>query len=160
LSVRPSCSYTFPLAVVDKSRVETFILCLFVQMYSGYSASVSAEPGHFPHITMSDKQHFQFSPEDDAIHTATMEKFHEIEKGKGVDEVDVVNVSKDAKAKVVADDILTIPDRSVSIEHVERLSIPPTPLTKKQKLKKHWKRFWFCYLVGGFVFLAIFLPLL
>jgi hypothetical protein len=31
---------------------------------------------------------------------------------------------------------------------------------KKQKFRRHWARFWCCYLVGAIVFLAIFLPIL
>ncbi|GAB1213865.1 hypothetical protein ATERTT37_003018 [Aspergillus terreus] len=30
---------------------------------------------------------------------------------------------------------------------------------KKQKFRRHWARFWCCYLVGAIVFLAIFLPI-
>ncbi|KAL4895635.1 hypothetical protein BDV59DRAFT_211275 [Aspergillus ambiguus] len=30
---------------------------------------------------------------------------------------------------------------------------------KRQRIRRHWKRFWFCYTIGGIVFLAIFLPI-
>ena len=39
------------------------------------------------------------------------------------------------------------------------LSLTRTP-TGKQKLMRHWKRFWFFYCIGNIVFLAIFLPIL
>lgn len=32
--------------------------------------------------------------------------------------------------------------------------------TRGEKLRRHWKRFWFIYLVGNIIFLAIFLPIL
>lgn len=32
--------------------------------------------------------------------------------------------------------------------------------TISQKVSKHWKRFWCCYLVGNILFLAVFLPIL
>ncbi|KAJ5716263.1 hypothetical protein N7493_008174 [Penicillium malachiteum] len=33
-----------------------------------------------------------------------------------------------------------------------------TTQTRKQRLARHWKRFWFCYCIGNVIFLAIFLP--
>ncbi|KAI9148381.1 hypothetical protein HJFPF1_12212 [Paramyrothecium foliicola] len=44
----------------------------------------------------------------------------------------------------------------VHIEDVQPLGKKPT---KKQRLRRHCLRFWFCYLVGLIIFLAIFLPL-
>ncbi|KNG87591.1 hypothetical protein ANOM_005441 [Aspergillus nomiae NRRL 13137] len=49
------------------------------------------------------------------------------------------------------------------IEHVENAgSEVPGQRRKAVKLKvqRHFRRFWFCYLLGGVIFLAIFLPLL
>lgn len=49
------------------------------------------------------------------------------------------------------------------VEHVESLggiSLATTKKTRKQRLARHWKRFWCCYLVGNITFLAIFLPIL
>ncbi|GAB1198105.1 hypothetical protein APSETT444_007413 [Aspergillus pseudonomiae] len=49
------------------------------------------------------------------------------------------------------------------IEHVENAgSEVPGQRKKAVKLKvqRHFRRFWFCYLLGGVIFLAIFLPLL
>jgi hypothetical protein len=49
------------------------------------------------------------------------------------------------------------------VEHVESvggISLSITNQTRKQKLARHWKRFWCCYLVGNVIFLAIFLPVL
>ncbi|KAJ5220250.1 hypothetical protein N7468_009454 [Penicillium chermesinum] len=33
-----------------------------------------------------------------------------------------------------------------------------TTRTRRQKFAAHWRRFWFCYLLGNVIFLAIFLP--
>lgn len=49
------------------------------------------------------------------------------------------------------------------LEHVESVggvSLAITPQTRKQKMVRHWKRFWCCYLVGNIIFLAVFLPIL
>jgi len=50
------------------------------------------------------------------------------------------------------------------IAHVTQIKAVQWPkmkkLTRWQKLKRHWARFWFCYLLACVVFLAIFLPLL
>jgi hypothetical protein len=46
------------------------------------------------------------------------------------------------------------------IETVEKSSEKDIQETRIQKVKKHYRRFWCCYLVGGIIFLAIFLPLL
>lgn len=43
---------------------------------------------------------------------------------------------------------------------IEELQAGGKPLTKKQKVKKHLRRFWGCYLVLGFVGLAAGLPIL
>lgn len=48
----------------------------------------------------------------------------------------------------------------IDLVHLEDIQEDDQKPTKKQKLVRHWKRFWFCYLVGLVVFLAIFLPLL
>ncbi|KAI1847931.1 hypothetical protein JX266_006044 [Neoarthrinium moseri] len=57
----------------------------------------------------------------------------------------------------------TFPDGSkkdVGFEHLETVKSAESKPTKKEKLKRHFKRFWLCYLIAGIVFLAIFLPLL
>ncbi|KAI3317570.1 hypothetical protein HD806DRAFT_526933 [Xylariaceae sp. AK1471] len=41
------------------------------------------------------------------------------------------------------------------VEH----AAPKRQLTRWQQLKRHWARFWCCYLLAGVIFLAIFLPL-
>lgn len=46
------------------------------------------------------------------------------------------------------------------IETVEKASEKSNKRTRMQKVKHHYRRFWCCYLVGGIIFLAIFLPLL
>ena len=46
------------------------------------------------------------------------------------------------------------------LEEAKGLSLEKTPTTMSQKVGKHWKRFWCCYLVGNVIFLAIFLPIL
>jgi hypothetical protein len=54
-------------------------------------------------------------------------------------------------------------NKGIDIEHVETVEKPSEKENKKsrvQKVKLHYRRFWCCYLVGGIIFLAIFLPLL
>ncbi|KAI9036444.1 DUF3712 domain-containing protein [Aspergillus affinis] len=46
-----------------------------------------------------------------------------------------------------------------SSEHVEAAHEPET-LGKRQKAKRHFRRFWCCYLLAAIIFLAIFLPIL
>ncbi|KAI1815077.1 hypothetical protein GGS20DRAFT_584889 [Poronia punctata] len=52
------------------------------------------------------------------------------------------------------------------VEHISRIDTQtPPPYKKKkqtrwQKLKRHWARFWCCYMLAGVIFLAILLPLL
>lgn len=46
------------------------------------------------------------------------------------------------------------------VESAGGLSLATTHRTRKEKLKQHWKRFWFLYLIGNIIFLAIFLPIL
>lgn len=51
----------------------------------------------------------------------------------------------------------------VDVEHLESVSVDEKPgriRATNQKVKRHIRRFWCCYLIGGIVFLAIFLPLL
>lgn len=40
------------------------------------------------------------------------------------------------------------------------LSLETRKLKRKEKLQRHWKRFWCLYLIGNVIFLAIFLPVL
>ena len=54
-------------------------------------------------------------------------------------------------------------DESSQLEQVGSaggLSLETRQLKRSEKLKRHWKRFWCCYLVGNVIFLAIFLPIL
>lgn len=46
------------------------------------------------------------------------------------------------------------------VESAGGLSLVTTNRTRKEKLARHWKRFWCCYLIGNIIFLAIFLPVL
>ncbi|KAJ5626275.1 hypothetical protein N7510_002584 [Penicillium lagena] len=53
-------------------------------------------------------------------------------------------------------------DDSSQLEHVTSaggLSLETRQLKRKEKLQRHWKRFWCVYLVGNVIFLAIFLPI-
>ncbi|KAJ5145355.1 hypothetical protein N7448_002747 [Penicillium atrosanguineum] len=45
------------------------------------------------------------------------------------------------------------------IESAGGLSLHKVP-TRKEKLQRHWKRFWLFYCIGNVIFLAIFLPIL
>ncbi|OOQ84520.1 hypothetical protein PEBR_29860 [Penicillium brasilianum] len=45
------------------------------------------------------------------------------------------------------------------VESVGGVSLATTHRTRKQKMARHWKRFWCCYLVGNIIFLAILLPI-
>ncbi|KAI0008256.1 hypothetical protein F4779DRAFT_618811 [Xylariaceae sp. FL0662B] len=51
-------------------------------------------------------------------------------------------------------------NESSSADHVHEKAAVATPLTKKQKFKRHCGRFWWWYLIGLIIFLAIFLPIL
>lgn len=46
------------------------------------------------------------------------------------------------------------------LEHVENIQPKPARLSRTQKIKKHFRRFWCCYLVGLVIFLAVALPVL
>ncbi|KAL4736076.1 hypothetical protein BDV11DRAFT_211567 [Aspergillus similis] len=52
--------------------------------------------------------------------------------------------------------------KDTEIEHVEAIasggSLEKGKPRKRQRLKRHFARFWCCYLLGGTIFLAIFLP--
>jgi hypothetical protein len=45
------------------------------------------------------------------------------------------------------------------IQSTGGLSLTKVP-TRKEKLQRHWKRFWLFYCIGNVIFLAIFLPIL
>ncbi|KAI1406378.1 hypothetical protein F4819DRAFT_481847 [Hypoxylon fuscum] len=51
-------------------------------------------------------------------------------------------------------------DATSSADHVQEKTAAAVPLTKKQKFKRHCGRFWWWYLIGHIIFLAIFLPIL
>ncbi|KAL7625744.1 hypothetical protein AAE478_004967 [Parahypoxylon ruwenzoriense] len=51
-------------------------------------------------------------------------------------------------------------DDASSVDHVHEKTAAAAPLTKKQKFKRHCRRFWWWYLIGLIIFLAIFLPIL
>lgn len=40
------------------------------------------------------------------------------------------------------------------------LSLETRKLKRKEKVQRHWKRFWCLYLIGNVIFLAILLPVL
>lgn len=54
--------------------------------------------------------------------------------------------------------------KGAEIEHVEALasggSLEKGKPGKRQRLKRHFARFWCCYLLAGTIFLATFLPVL
>lgn len=50
--------------------------------------------------------------------------------------------------------------KGVELEHLESVHDKKAKMTRKEKLRRHWKRYWICYLIGGIIFSAIFLPLL
>ncbi|KAI1215173.1 uncharacterized protein F4807DRAFT_406187 [Annulohypoxylon truncatum] len=51
-------------------------------------------------------------------------------------------------------------DDASSTDHVQEKEAAATPLTKKQKFKRHCGRFWWWYLIGAIVLLAILLPII
>ncbi|KAI1658839.1 hypothetical protein F4813DRAFT_30981 [Daldinia decipiens] len=51
-------------------------------------------------------------------------------------------------------------DETSSADHVTEKTPVAALLTKKQKFKRHCRRFWWWYLIGLIIFLAIFLPIL
>ncbi|KAI0378165.1 hypothetical protein F5Y04DRAFT_164440 [Hypomontagnella monticulosa] len=51
-------------------------------------------------------------------------------------------------------------DDASSADHVTEKAAVAAPVTKKEKFKRHCGRFWWWYLIGLIVFLAIFLPIL
>ncbi|KAI1099122.1 hypothetical protein F4804DRAFT_345768 [Jackrogersella minutella] len=51
-------------------------------------------------------------------------------------------------------------DASSTTDHVQEKAAVATPLTKKQKVRRHCGRFWVWYLVGSIILLAILLPIL
>ncbi|RAH80637.1 hypothetical protein BO86DRAFT_433035 [Aspergillus japonicus CBS 114.51] len=55
-----------------------------------------------------------------------------------------------------------LPSEGVDNEHLEKtksISLEPGKRTRGQRLRRHWRRFWCCYVVGSIIFLAIFLPI-
>lgn len=52
-----------------------------------------------------------------------------------------------------------LPAENESGEEHEK-SAPPPPLTKWQKVKRHFRRFWICYLIAAIILAAILLPCL
>lgn len=58
--------------------------------------------------------------------------------------------------------LLTPGDGDQSLKKSESaggLSLTKTP-TRKERARRHWKRFWLVYCIGNVIFLAIFLPIL
>lgn len=49
-------------------------------------------------------------------------------------------------------------DDASSIDHVQEKG--PPPLTKRQKIKRHYRKWWWAHLLGLIIFLAIILPIL
>lgn len=59
--------------------------------------------------------------------------------------------------------LATVGDGDAKLEPVASaggVSLATTNRTMKEKLLHHWKRFWFLYLVGNVILLAIMLPIL
>lgn len=83
--------------------------------------------------------------------------------GKTIDDRPAYLSSDDAKYSLgVHRGPLAIAVDDPKLEKVETsggLSLATTQ-TRKEKLARHWKRFWCCYLIGNVIFLAIFLPVL
>ncbi|PYH78351.1 hypothetical protein BO82DRAFT_342919 [Aspergillus uvarum CBS 121591] len=55
-----------------------------------------------------------------------------------------------------------LPSEGVDNEHLEKtrsISLEPGKRTRAQRLRRHWRRFWCCYVFGSIIFLAIFLPI-
>ncbi|KAF7715338.1 Uncharacterized protein PECH_007249 [Penicillium ucsense] len=53
-------------------------------------------------------------------------------------------------------------DENSKLEQVDSaggVSLATTHRTRRQRMARHWKRFWCCYLIGNIIFLAIFLPI-
>lgn len=46
------------------------------------------------------------------------------------------------------------------VETAKTITLEKIQRTPTQKLARHWKRFWCCYLFWNVIFLAIFLPIL
>ncbi|KAL5360485.1 hypothetical protein BJX96DRAFT_184575 [Aspergillus floccosus] len=64
--------------------------------------------------------------------------------------------SEEKKSKGIAS------SAGVDVEHLESVGMDEKPgriRATNQKVKRHLRRFWCCYLIAGIVFLAIFLPL-
>ncbi|RAH40654.1 DUF3712 domain-containing protein [Aspergillus brunneoviolaceus CBS 621.78] len=55
-----------------------------------------------------------------------------------------------------------LPSEGVDNEHLEKtrsISLEPGKRTRAQRLRRHWGRFWCCYVFGSIIFLTIFLPI-
>lgn len=51
----------------------------------------------------------------------------------------------------------------VAIEHVETantISLEKREKTRAERARRHWARFWCCYIFWSLIFLAVFLPVL
>jgi hypothetical protein len=55
------------------------------------------------------------------------------------------------------DDPGALEDNGSSVDHVQEKQ---PPLTRWQKVKRHFRRFWWAYLIGFVILLAILLPVL
>ena len=55
------------------------------------------------------------------------------------------------------DDPEALEDNGSSVDHVQEKQ---PPLTRWQKVKRHFRRFWWAYLIGFVILLAILLPVL
>lgn len=85
--------------------------------------------------------------------------------GKNLDDRPAYLSSDDAKYSlgVHRGPLLGAHDEGSKLEQVESaggVSLATTHRTAKQKIARHWKRFWCCYLIGNIIFLAVFLPIL
>ncbi|KAI6081853.1 hypothetical protein F4821DRAFT_248372 [Hypoxylon rubiginosum] len=66
----------------------------------------------------------------------------------------------DGEGERASDAPLRPSEDASSASHVQEKVPPVVPLTKRQKVRRHCGRFWWWYLIGLIIFLAIFLPIL
>lgn len=79
--------------------------------------------------------------------------------------VDVPESSKRGKGKGRADELTktttAASGNKIDLVHLEDVQDEDVPkLNKKQKFRRHCVRFWFCYVLGAVILLAIGLPIL
>ncbi|OKL63371.1 hypothetical protein UA08_01697 [Talaromyces atroroseus] len=73
---------------------------------------------------------------------------------------DAVREPPNRKIDEVSKELLRLNKATEAVAEQDENVPPPPPLTKWQKVKRHFRRFWICYLIALIIFLAIFLPCL